>query len=132
MWNYCGVIKNETLLLEGLTKIEKIKTKLSDIDVRIDNYNCNDLALVFDLQSSLISAKATLISALQRNESRGAHQRSDFPIINPLCQYNCLVTMDDNNNLKISEAPLKDLNEHQKTIVANSKRDEDIRNKLLE
>ena len=40
--------------------------------------------------------------------------------------------MDDNNNLKISEAPLKDLNEHQKTIVANSKRDEDIRNKLLE
>ena len=79
MWNYCGVIKNETLLLEGLTKIEKIKTKLSDIDVRIDNYNCNDLALVFDLQSSLISAKATLISALQRNESRGAHQRSDFP-----------------------------------------------------
>ena len=81
MWKYCGVIKNKTLLLEGLSKIEKIITKLRDIDVRIDQYNCEDLALIFDLQSSLFSAKATIVSALQRNESRGAHQRSDFPIL---------------------------------------------------
>ena len=132
MWKYCGVIKNETLLLEGLSKIESIKTKLSDVDVRIDQYNCEDLALIFDLQSSLFSAKATIVSALQRNESRGAHQRSDFPILAPLCQFNSLVSMDDNNNLKISKVPLKELNEEQKTIVANAKREEDIKNKLLE
>ena len=132
MWKFCGVIKNETLLLEGLSKIEGIKTKLSDIDVRIDQHNCEDLALIFDLQSSLFSAKATIISALQRNESRGAHQRSDFPIIDPLCQFNCLVSMDDNSNLKISKVPLKELNEEQKIIVANAKREEDISNKLLE
>jgi len=132
MWKYCGVIKNKTLLLEGLSKIERIKTKLSDIDVRIDKYNCEDLALIFDLQSSLFSAQATIVSALQRNESRGAHQRSDFPLLDPLCEFNCLVSMDDNNNLKISNSPLKELNEEQKTIVANAKRDDDIRNKLLE
>jgi len=132
MWKFCGVIKNETLLLEGLSKIEGIKTKLSDIDVRIDQHNCEDLALIFDLQSSLFSAKATIISALQRNESRGAHQRSDFPILDPLCQFNCLVSMDDNSNLKISKVPLKELNEEQKIIVANAKREEDISNKLLE
>ncbi len=132
MWKYCGVIKNETLLLEGLSKIESIKTKLSDIDVRIDKYNCEDLALIFDLQSSLFSAKATIISALQRNESRGAHQRSDFPLVDPLCEFNCSVSMDDNSNLKISRVPLKELNEEQKIILANSKREEDIRNKLLE
>ncbi len=132
MWKYCGVIKNETLLLEGLSKIESIKSKLSDIDVRIDQYNCEDLALIFDLQSSLFSAKATIVSALQRNESRGAHQRSDFPILDPLCQFNSLVSMDDENNLKISKVPLKELNEEQKTIVANAKREEDLRNKLLE
>ena len=39
MWKYCGVIKNETLLLEGLSKIENIKIQLSDIDVRINEYN---------------------------------------------------------------------------------------------
>jgi succinate dehydrogenase / fumarate reductase flavoprotein subunit len=133
MWKYCGVIKNKTLLLEGLSKIERIITKLRDIDVRIDQYNCEDLALIFDLQSSLFSAKATIVSALQRNESRGAHQRSDFPILDSLnCQFNCLVSMDDNNDMKSSKVPLKELNVEQKTIVAKAKRDEDIRNKLLE
>ena len=132
MWKYCGVIKNKTLLLEGLSKIEMIKTKFSDIEVRIDKYNCEDLALISDLQSSLLSAKATIVSALQRNESRGAHQRSDFPELDPLCKFNCLVSMDDNSNLKVSKGPLKELNEEQKSIVANSKREEDIRNKLLE
>ena len=132
MWKYCGVIKNETLLLEGLSKIEIIKTKLNDIDIRIDKYNCEDLALIFDLQSSLFSAKATIVSALQRNESRGAHQRSDFPLLDPSYKFNCLVSMDADDNLKISNAPLKKLNEGQKTIIANAKRDEDIRNKLLE
>ena len=40
--------------------------------------------------------------------------------------------MDHNNNLKISKIPLKELNKEQKIIVANAKREEDIRNKLLE
>ena len=132
MWKYCGVIKNEKLLLEGLSKIDSIKNKISNVDVRIDKYNCEDLAMIFDLQSSLLSAKATILSALQRNESRGAHQRSDFPMINSLCQFNCLVSMDENSNLKITKEPLKKLTEEQKIILANSKREEDIKNKLLE
>jgi len=132
MWKYCGVIKNETLLSEGLSKIECIKSKLSDVDVRIDQYNCEDLALIFDLQSSLFSAKATIVSALERNESRGAHQRSDFPLLDPLSEFNCVVSLDDDNNLEISKVPLKKLNNEQKIIVANAKREEDIRNKLLE
>ena len=87
--------------------------------------------MIFDLQSSLFSAKATIVSALQRNESRGAHQRSDFPLLDPLFQFNCVVSMDD-NNLKISRVPLKELNQEQKIIVKNAKREEDMRNKLLE
>ncbi len=132
MWKYCGVIKNEILLLEGLSKIESIKTKLSDIDVRIDKYNCEDLALIFDLQSSLISAKATIFSALQRKESRGAHQRSDFPMLEPSCQFNYLVSMDENSDLKVTKSPLKELNKKLKIIIENGTREEDIRDKLLE
>ena len=40
--------------------------------------------------------------------------------------------MYDDNNLKISKVPLKGLNKEQKIIVKNAKREEDIRNKLLE
>ena len=109
-----------------------MRRSIIDIEVRIDENNCDDLSLIFDLQSSLFSAKATILSALQRNESRGAHQRSDFPLLDPLCQFNCLISMDNNSNLKISKVPLKELTEEQKTIVANAEREEDMRNKLLE
>ena len=89
--------------------------------------------MIFDLQSSLLSAKATIVSALQRNESRGAHQRSDYPKLDSLFQFNYLVSMDDDkNNLKVTKVPIKELSEEQKKIVANAKREEDIRNKLLE
>ena len=74
----------------------------------------------------------TIVSALQRCESRGAHQRSDFPLLDHSFQFNCVVSMDDDNNLKISKVPLKELNEEQKIILANAKKEEDIRNKLLE
>ena len=38
-----------------------------------------DLAHAFDLHGSLLAARATLESALERRETRGAHNRSDFP-----------------------------------------------------
>ena len=132
MWKYCGVIKNKNLLEEGLQKIEDIKTKLNYTEVRIDKYNCEDLSLIFDLQSSLISAKATILSALERNESRGAHQRSDYPEINPSLKFNCVVKMDKNNNLKVSKHPLKELNKKLKIIISKAKREENIKGKLLE
>ena len=132
MWKYCGVIKNKNLLLEGLAKIETITNKLNRIDIRIDKHNCKDLALIFDLQSSLICAKSTIISALERKESRGAHQRNDFPLLDQACKFNCLVGMDQNNNLKISRVPIKKLSQNLKEIISNQTRDEDIRDKLLE
>ena len=132
MWENCGVIKNQTLLEKGLSKLENLKNKLNKIDVRIDEHNYTDLSLIFELQSSLITAKATIISALERNESRGAHQRSDFPMLKPSYRFNCLVSMDENNNLKISKVPIKELNAKLKNILANQSREEDIRGKLLE
>ncbi|MGO3677810.1 MAG: succinate dehydrogenase, partial [Microbacteriaceae bacterium] len=39
----------------------------------------DDLAHAFDLYGSLLAARATLESALERRETRGCHNRSDFP-----------------------------------------------------
>ena len=46
MWKYCGVIKTKKLLLNGLKKINSIKNKVKNIDVRIDKYNFDEYALV--------------------------------------------------------------------------------------
>ena len=46
--------------------------------MRPDSEGYQDLMLAFDLQASLVSSESTLISALSREESRGAHQRDDL------------------------------------------------------
>ncbi len=133
MWKYCGVVKNETLLLDGMKRIENINLRFEDIEVRVDQYNCDDLALIFDLQSSLTTAKATIMSAIARKESRGAHQRSDFPKIDHSNNFNFLISMDFlNNELNISKLPLKKLNQKLKLIISNETKEEDIKDKLLE
>ena len=133
MWENCGVIKSKDLLNNGLEKIRIIQTKLKDIDIRIDEHSCEDLALIFDLQSSLISAEATILSALERNESRGAHQRSDFQETDPSCEFNCLIQMDlTSQKLKVSKSPLKKLTKPLQNFVNGARREVNFKNKLLE
>ena len=133
MWEYCGVIKEEHSLRKGLEKINSLKIKSKKIDVRILENNCRDLVNIFDLQSSLCSAEATIISALERNESRGAHQRSDFNETNSYCEFNCCIdTTDTDQKIRITRLPLKNLNQELNILVKNANRDEEIKNKLLE
>ncbi len=133
MWKYCGVIRNENLLKEGLKEINIIKSKLKDINVEISEQNCEDLILIFDLQSSLISAEATIISALERNESRGAHQRSDFRETNESFNFNCKVEFDlKNENLIVSRSPKKNLNNNLLKLVKGKKQIQDMRKRLIE
>ena len=55
-------------------KIENLEKILTDIDVRLEDNNQNDLVNKLDFHSSLITAKATILSVIERKESRGAHQ----------------------------------------------------------
>ena len=50
-----------------------------NIDVRLSELNNQDLIHALDLRASLLSAEATILSALERKEIRGAHQRKDYP-----------------------------------------------------
>jgi succinate dehydrogenase / fumarate reductase, flavoprotein subunit len=62
----------------------------------------------FDLRNMLIVARAVAQSALNRRESRGAHQREDFPETLPHWQLHQRVTM-RGGELKISGAPAEAL-----------------------
>ena len=49
------------------------------MDVRPTSEGYADLAHALDLRASLVSAEASLLGAIERRESRGAHNRSDYP-----------------------------------------------------
>ena len=84
-----------------------------------------------NLDSSLITAKATILSALKRQESRGAHQRSDFMKLNPKENRNYQVEL-KNRSLKIIAIDLKQLSEKLKIIVKNTNKISSFKGKLIE
>ena len=132
MWEYCGVVRDGSKLKKGLEKIDDLKKSLHELDVRPNSEGFEDLMLAFDLEGSIISASATLLSAAKRQESRGAHQRKDFKEIDDSFNLNIKVDMDLNSNLRISEKKLKNMSDAQINAIKNTEEINDLSGKLLE
>ncbi|WP_134768529.1 FAD-dependent oxidoreductase [Nocardioides sp. 1609] len=79
MTDHAGVVRDEAGLTTGLAQIEHIVERTGDVGIHPDIAGFQDLAHAFDLKGSLLAARATLESALERRESRGCHNRSDHP-----------------------------------------------------
>jgi L-aspartate oxidase len=70
-----GIVRNREEMQEALTRINLIKQQYPE---NLSDYNgkkINELATLCSL---------ICISALEREESRGGHVRSDFPVESPL------------------------------------------------
>ncbi|WP_053762260.1 FAD-binding protein [Streptomyces sp. AS58] len=83
MTEYAGVVRDEAGLAAGLDGLDEIETRMVDVGVHIDISGFQDLAHAFDLRSSVLAARATLECALERRETRGCHNRSDHPDLDP-------------------------------------------------
>jgi len=83
MTECCGVVRTEAELELGLRRLEELAARARILEVRPDLAGYADLAHAFDLAGSLLAARATLESALERRETRGAHNRADYPTQDP-------------------------------------------------
>ena len=79
MTEYAGVVRDEPGLLAGLRAVTELEQRVTGLGVHPDIAGFHDLAHAFDLKSSLVAARATLEAALERRETRGCHNRSDYP-----------------------------------------------------
>jgi succinate dehydrogenase / fumarate reductase, flavoprotein subunit len=89
-----GVVRSEDGLRYGLTRLDEVATRARDMEVRPDIAGYDDLAHALDLQGSLLAARATLECARERRETRGAHNRVDFPARDPALQVNLVWAAD--------------------------------------
>ncbi|GGH38011.1 L-aspartate oxidase [Microbacterium album] len=94
MTEHAGVVRDEAGLLRGLEEIASIESRIDDVGVHPDIAGFQDLAHAFDLKASALAARATLQSALERRETRGAHNRSDYPELDPTLQVNLVWSAD--------------------------------------
>ncbi|MEM1180404.1 MAG: FAD-binding protein [Acidobacteriota bacterium] len=115
MWSDCGVVRHRDKLEQGLAKLADLKSAAERVDVRPSAEGFGDLALALDLLGSLDSAEASLRGALAREESRGSHQRADFPEVEPTQRVNYVVEFDAEGRMELSArdvppvpAPLRD------------------------
>lgn len=83
-----GVVRDEAGLLAGIAELAEIEDRTAQIGVHPDIAGFQDLAHAFDLKSSALAARATLDAALERRESRGCHNRADYPDLDESLQVN--------------------------------------------
>ena len=88
MTEHAGVVRDEAGLLAGLAELDAIEARIGNVGVHPDIAGYQDLAHAFDLKSAALAARATLEAALERRETRGCHNRSDYPDIDPALQVN--------------------------------------------
>lgn len=94
MTDYCGVVRNEKGLLEALRNLKELEERHTQVGVNPDMAGFSALAHAFDLKASLLAARATVECALERKETRGAHNRSDYPELDPKLQVNLVWSYD--------------------------------------
>lgn len=84
MTEHAGVVREESGLLAGLAELQTIEARITHVSVHPDLAGFHDLAHAFDLKASALAARATL----ERRETRGCHNRSDYPQLDESLQGN--------------------------------------------
>jgi succinate dehydrogenase / fumarate reductase flavoprotein subunit len=88
MTEHAGVVRSRDGLLTGLAELTAIDARIADVCVHTDLAGYHDLAHAFDLKSAALAARATMEAALERQETRGCHNRSDYPELDDSLQVN--------------------------------------------
>jgi succinate dehydrogenase / fumarate reductase flavoprotein subunit len=80
MMDNCSVFRHEKGLELALKKIRQLKNRMKEAGLTCNGRNFNfELEEALELRNMISAAEVMVFSALQREESRGAHYRDDFP-----------------------------------------------------
>ncbi len=111
MWEHCGVVREAGDMERALGVLDEVRSVLPSVDVRPSEEGWGDLAHVLDVQAMLGTAEATLRGAMARRETRGAHNRSDFPELDPEMDVNFIVGRGSDARMTRESAPIPAVSE---------------------
>src|SRR6266436_1401982 len=75
-----GIYRTETVLKEAAGKLKRLQERVQDLSLDDNSYTFNtELTAALELSYMLDVGQTIVQSALERRESRGSHQRTDYP-----------------------------------------------------
>jgi fumarate reductase flavoprotein subunit len=75
-----GIYRTETVLKEAAGKLKRLQERFQDLSLDDKSYTFNtEVTAALELSYMLDVGQTIVQSALERTESRGSHQRSDYP-----------------------------------------------------
>src|SRR5258708_40267329 len=79
MQAHCGVYRNEQLLSEGVTRVKELEQRVQRVAIKDKSRVFNTARVeALELDNLIEVARASMVSAEARKESRGAHDRSGY------------------------------------------------------
>ena len=107
MHSLVGIIRTQAELKQALAKVQEYKERAQHTGVEGNRQYNPGWHLAMDLRSLLTVSEAVTRAAIERQESRGAHTRDDYPKPSPdWAQVNVVVRMAADGEVKITQEPL--------------------------
>jgi succinate dehydrogenase / fumarate reductase flavoprotein subunit len=118
MQSLVGIYRSEDDLQEAIRRIADLRRRWYRSRVIGDRAYNPGWNLVFELRNLLTVSEAVARSALQRQESRGAHSRLDFTQADPEWgKLNSVVTV-DGDAMRVGTSPLPEMPEELREVIA--------------
>jgi succinate dehydrogenase flavoprotein subunit len=122
MQDLVGIVRNENEMREALDKIDDLKKRADNAAVGGNREYNPGWHTALDLKNLLIVSEAVTRAALERNESRGAQFRDDYPDKNErLGKVNTMIAKTADGSMQVHLEPLSEMPDYLKQIIEEMK-----------
>jgi succinate dehydrogenase / fumarate reductase flavoprotein subunit len=121
MQKLVGIFRNKEDLERSLGEIDKAKKRLAHVSVEGSRLYNPGWHLALDLKSMLTVSEAVALSALAREESRGAHSRIDFQKLDQAWGAKNNTIQRDGEAMRLRQENVPEMPHELRTVLAEEK-----------